>query len=255
MSDQTRRDWIVTIGQAAVGLELSDRAQAAIQSADQLPPGLYQPSADHLSHALMNTKRFHPAAPDCPTDYIHPRSEPFKPLFFAESEFASIRRLAGLLLGEVSRNNENDRQGVSQEIAEWIDLRAWSGGGVREAALRVHPPYRDLAVAYYGSARVKQLESSNPENTCREGLAWVSAAATAQYSKDFLDLEIEQQVALLRAISDERADKQAQNPGTQLFDFLKSETIKGFYTSSMGFKELDFKGNAFYAKSPGCRSK
>ena len=253
MSDQTRRDWMVIIGQAAVGLELSGRAQAAVQSADQLPPGLYQPSADHLSHALMSGGRFHPIPPECPTDYIRPRSGPFNPLFFSASEFASIRRLAGLLLGEVSRSD--DQEGVSQEIAEWIDLRAWSGGGVREAALRVHPRYRDLAVAYYGSARVKQLESSNPENTCREGLAWVSAAATAQYSKDFLDLEIEQQVALLRAISDERADKQAQNPGTQLFDFLKSETIKGFYTSSMGLKELDFKGNAFYAKSPGCRSK
>jgi hypothetical protein len=59
MSDQTRRDWIVTISQAAVGLELSSRAQAAVQSADQLPPGLYQPSADHLSHALMSTERLH----------------------------------------------------------------------------------------------------------------------------------------------------------------------------------------------------
>ena len=253
MSDQTRRDWMVIIGQAAVGLELSGRTQAAVQSADQLPPGLYQPSADHLSHALMSGGQFHPIPPECPTDYIRPRSGPFNPLFFSASEFASIRRLAGLLLGEVSRSD--DQEGVSQEIAEWIDLRVWSGDGVREAALQMHPPYRDLAVAYYGSARVKQLESSNPENTCREGLAWVSAAAKTKYSKDFLDLEVEQQVALLRAISDERADNQAQNPGTRLFDFLKSETIKGFYTSSTGLKELDFKGNAFYAQSPGCRSK
>jgi len=86
-------------------------------------------------------------------------------------------------------------------------------------------------------------------------LAWVADAANAQYSKTFRDLETEQQLALLRTVSDERADKQAQNPGTRLFDFLKSETIKGFYTSSTGLKELDFKGNAFYAQSPGCRSK
>lgn len=255
MSDQTRRDWIVTISQAAVGLELSGRAEAAVQSADQLPAGLYDPSRGHLSHALMSTGRFHPVAPDCPTDYVRPPSGPFNPLFFSASEFATIRRLAGLLLGEVSKNHENDHEGVSQEIAEWIDLRVWSADGVREAALRIRPPYRDLAVAYYGSARVKQLESSNPATTCRRGLAWVSAAAKAQYSKHFLDLEIEQQIALLRVISDERADKQAQNSGTRLFDFLKSETIKGFYTSSTGLKELDFKGNAFYAQSPGCRSK
>jgi hypothetical protein len=254
MSDQTRRDWIVTISQAAVGLELSGRAGAAVPSADQLPPGLYTPSRDHLSHALMSTGRFHPVVPDCPTDYIRPRSEPFKPLFFSASEFVSILRLTGLMLGEAPRNDENGGQNITREIAEWIDLRVWSAGGVREAALRMHPPYRGLAVAYYGSARVKQLESSNPENTCREGLAWVSAAAKAKYSKDFLDLEIEQQVAFLRTISDERADKQAQNPGTRLFAFLKSEIIRGFYTSQAGLKELDFKGNAFYAQSPGCRS-
>ena len=60
MSNQTRRSWMVTIGQAAVGLELSGKAQAAVQSANLLPPGLYDPSTDHLSHALMSTGRFHP---------------------------------------------------------------------------------------------------------------------------------------------------------------------------------------------------
>jgi hypothetical protein len=53
-------------------------------------------------------------------------------------------------------------------------------------------------------------------------------------------------------VSDERADRQSENAGTRLFDFLKFEIIKGFYTSQVGLKELDYKGNAFYARSPGC---
>jgi hypothetical protein len=31
--------------------------------------------------------------------------------------------------------------------------------------------------------------------------------------------------------------------------------IRGFYTSRLGLKELDYKGNAFYAESPSCPNK
>ena len=119
----------------------------------------------------------------------------------------------------------------------------------------MRPLHRDLAVAYYGSAQVQQVETVDPANTCREGLAWITGAAKAQHSKDFLALDTEQQVAMLDSVSDERADRQVQSPGTRLFDFLKAETIRGFYTSRTGLNELDFKGNAFYARSPGCNSK
>lgn len=255
MTDQTRRNWMVTISQAAVGLGLSGSTQAHTQPPQQLPPGLYLPSSDHLGHALMSTEQFHAVPPGCPTDYIRPRTGPFNAMFFSAPEFAVIRRLTGLLLGEVSTGDENGPENIAQEVAEWIDLRVWSAGGVRDAALRIHPLYRDLAVAYYGSAKVRQLEVSDPASTCREGLAWITATAQAQHSKDFLALETEQQVSMLDSVSDERADKQLHNSGTRFFDFLKIETIKGFYTSRAGLKELEFKGNAFYARSPGCDSK
>jgi hypothetical protein len=31
--------------------------------------------------------------------------------------------------------------------------------------------------------------------------------------------------------------------------------VRGFYTSQVGLKELDSKGNAFYARSLGCDNK
>jgi hypothetical protein len=254
MTDQTRRSWMVTISQAAVGLGLSGSTQAHTQDPQQLPPGLYLPSSDHLSHALMSTEQFHAVPPGCPTDYIRPRTRPFSALFFSASEFAVIRRLIGLLLGEVSTGDENGHESIAQDVAEWIDLRVWSADGVRAAALSIHPLYRDLAVAYYGAAQVRQVEVLDPADTCRQGLAWMNAIAQAQHSKEFLALETEQQVAVLDTVSDERADKQLRNSGTRFFDFLKTETIKGFYTSEGGLKELDFKGNAFYARSPGCDS-
>ena len=46
--------------------------------------------------------------------------------------------------------------------------------------------------------------------------------------------------------------RSAANAGTRFYDLLKAESIRGFYTSRRGLKELDFKGNSFYAESPGC---
>jgi hypothetical protein len=34
--------------------------------------------------------------------------------------------------------------------------------------------------------------------------------------------------------------------------WMRSRTLDGFYTSQQGLEELDYKGNAFYAESPGC---
>jgi hypothetical protein len=241
---------MVTISQAAVGLSIAADIRGEVSESALLPPGVYRPSTDHLSHALMSAERFHPIPPGCPTDYVRPSTGPFEPLFFSASEFPIIRRLTQLLLGETS-----ERSAVGQEVAEWIDLRVSSAEDVRKAAAALNPLYRDLAVAFYGPARVQQVENWNRANTCREGLAWLASVAQTQHSKEFLALETEKQIALLDAVSDERADKETQNAGTRFFDFLKAEAIRGFYTSRTGLKELDFKGNAFYARSPGCNSK
>ena len=144
---------------------------------------------------------------------------------------------------------------AAQEVAAWIDLRVSSAAGVREAALHLDPLYRALAIAYFGSAHVIELETSDPATICREGLDWIAATARSQHAEEFLSLDQNRQLALLHSISDERAATQNENPGTRFFAFLKSETIRGFYTSHAGLQELDFKGNAFYARSPGCDSK
>jgi hypothetical protein len=219
---------------------LAGNLHAEKLGAEQLPPGLYGPSSDHLGHALMSAEQFHPIPPGCPTDYVRPRSGAFEPLFFNASEFPIVRRLTELLLGEMA-------PGLSQEITEWIDLRVASSRGVRRAERRLQPLHRSLAASYYGAARTGAEETLDPANICRAGLAWLPP--------DFLSREATRQVALLDTVSDQPADQRLQNPGTRLFDYLKAEAIRGFYTSKTGLKELDFKGNAFYARSPGCDSK
>jgi len=248
MDDQTRRNWLVAIGTTATALGLARKGSGKPDGAPSLPPGVYEPSSDHLSHALMSSGKYHAIPPGCPTDYLRPSSAPAKLLFFSPEEFRLVSRLTELLLGE----EPNDAHGVSLEVAEWIDLRVSSSDGVRDALKKLDSSYRKVAAAHFGPSHEDHSATDFPPKVCREGLELLSRAARAEHATDFLSLEPDQQIALLRSVSDERADRQSENAGTRLFAFLKSETIKGFYTSQVGLKELNFKGNAFYARSPGC---
>jgi hypothetical protein len=250
MSDQTRRDWVLTIGQAAVAFTIPASMYGDSPNAAALPPGVYLPSTDHLSHALMSADQYHPIPPGCPTDYVRPTNEPFNRLFFSAAEFPVILRLIQLMLGDVA-----DDARVSQEVVEWFDLHVSSAEGVHQAEMRLDPLHRALASAYYGSAGQRHFAKANPATICRDGIQWIREAAHAQHSREFMLLGVEQQTAILHSISDEANPKQSENSGTRFFALLKAETIRGFYTSGVGLKELNFKGNAFYARSPGCDSK
>jgi len=248
MDDQTRRSWMITITQAAVGLSIAARANSDGAPVGY-PPGVYEPSTNHLSHALMSAESYHPIPSGCPTDYVRPKGGSFEPVFFSGPELRTVHRIVQLLLGTTP-----EEAAVSKEIADWIDLRLSGAYAVLEARERLDPAYRALESAYLGGAQEDRAASVDAVRTCRQGLLWILSKAQSQHAADFLSLTADQQIAILDSISDDRADKEAQNAGTGLFSFLKAETIRGFYTSRAGLKELDFKGNAFYARSPGCRS-
>jgi hypothetical protein len=243
---QTRRNWFVTIGEVTVGLSAAGSLPCYSADAVDLPPGVYLPSKDDLSHALMNSERYHPIPPGCPTDYVRPADAASHPLFFSEAEFKLVTRLIELLLGKVSD------QDTPQEVPRWVDLRVSSAAGVRQALEGLQPLYRTLASAYFGSPEASRYPEADLGQLCRQGLKWIEESAHEQYSKYFLSLGDDQQVALLHSISDEVPRQAPSNAGSQLFKYLKSETVRGYYTSRTGLRELDFKGNAYYAQSPGC---
>jgi hypothetical protein len=238
MTEPTRRDWLITISAVATGAGLAERMKGDSGYTGVLPAGVYEPSSDHLSHALMSAGRYHAIPPDCPTEYVRPRTGSFEPQFFSTPQFEVIRRIVMVILGE----NSSEFEGL-EETAEWIDLVVSESDAVRRAAAQIDSLHRKLAEAYYGGARAHRLATENPAKTCRDGLEWLDGRA-----KDFASLAHADQVALVQAMSEEKPE----TPGGRFFSFLKTETIKGFYTSRQGLKELDYKGNAFYARSPGC---
>ncbi len=261
----TRRQWLLSLGGAAVlagfrgapgdGSALAAQG-AAGQSAVQLPPGLFLPSYDHLTHVLMLDARFHPIPPGTEVEYVSPRNGPYVPQALGQGEFAVVRRLVEIILGENLKNSEAPAEGapasIYDEVAEWIDLVVASAPSVRTLARNLPAEQRALAVAYFGSeAPVRELETFEPERTCREGFAWLDEEARRRFSKAFGELDAEQQLEVVKAVADDAAGRTA-SAGTRFFDFLKSETIRCYYTSKQGLHELDYKGNGFYAQSPGC---
>jgi hypothetical protein len=211
MQDVTRR-WVLRLG----GVLLGGFSGIETNGAD-LPPGLYLPSIDHLAHRLHAVAAGRPAA--------------YEPAFFTTEEFGLLQRIIGVLLGDVE-----DASAVITEIATWIDLVVSESAAVRAAASALAPGHRRLAARFYGPDHVRDLETSDPQQVCREGLKALSARAVAD----------------LRSALETASSAPAAGHSRQFFDYVKRLVIQGYYTSRQGLRELDYKGNSFYSEPPGC---
>lgn len=214
------------------------------QMAAALPPGVYEASSGHLIDALSSADRLREPLPGSETEYAEPRHGPFQPQFFSGNEFLLVTRMAGILLGKVDA-------GALAETAAWIDLRVQASAGVREAARQLQPLHRALAVAHYGQMAVDNLETLDPQAVARAGLAALHEHSRERFGRQFLQVPEAEQVELVRAISQEPLE----SPLRRFYDLVRSEAIRGYYTSQAGLKELDYKGNAYYSECPGCEAK
>jgi hypothetical protein len=213
--DLSRRSWFLRLGGAAMLHEIGP-ARGVAAEGRPLPPGLYEPSLQHLAHSLNAASR--------------PVTIESAPRYFGAGDFSIIQTLAARILGEEVSHP------VIAEIAGWLDLIAGRAAETRAAALALPAAHRRLAVDYYGEEAVRELESEDPQAVCRDGLA-------ALKQNGFAAMDPEAQIAHLAEL--ERAKD-------RFLIWMKSRTLDGFYTSQQGLQELDYKGNAFYAESPGC---
>jgi hypothetical protein len=244
----TRREWLLRMGEittlAGVAGVVPDVA-AAMGSAGQqapakLPPGLYEPSAEHLAHVL--TARDPPVVPrDTETAFAAPRRGPLRPSFFSRHELDVVTRLVGILLGSV------DAEALSETIA-WIDLRLQSVAGTRAAARSLDPLHRALAVAFHGEGRVVELETVDWQAIVRNGLSLLEPHSRERFGGGFLELAGTAQTDLVAGIN----RMPPESALGRCYTFLRREAIRGYFTSAAGLKELDYKGNAFYGVCPGC---
>jgi hypothetical protein len=247
--DLTRRQWLLCLsefvalaGVSGIVPEFTTQLSAAPQAA--LPPGLYDPSQDHLVHALSSAGLKWSPPPGSETEYVQRRSEPYRPQFFSGEDWPVVTRFVEILLGNV------DPAALSQAV-QWFDLWLTSAERIRMAARQLDPLHRILAVAYYGEESVRELETADPQATARAGVHALRDLSQRLYGRDFLHLTSVEQIELVTT-----ASKAESGPAVhRWFDLARGEAIRGYYTSADGLKELDYKGNAYYGDSPGCEGK
>jgi len=138
------------------------------------------------------------------------------PVFFRKDEFEAIERIADLIIPAT------DTPGAVQA--------------------RV-PSYIDLVVSRNGEH----------QSVYRKGLAWVDRAATEKHGKSFVQLNEEEQVALLTPLCESADAGNLSNDGERFFRVMKNMTSDGYYTSKAGMTgELGYKGGSVLEEFPTC---
>lgn len=99
------------------------------------------------------------------------------------------------------------------------------------------PGARDAAVHEFIDLELS-LADGDEQLAALGGLAWIDRRAAELHGSSFLALSNEQQVALLREISDEHGDHPPElAAGAAFFSDLKQRTLFAFYTSKVGRTE------------------
>jgi len=107
------------------------------------------------------------------------------------------------------------------------------------------PEYMDYLLAEKDANPATQV-------AMRGGLAWIDTESEKRFAKTFVDATDAQR----RQILDDIAFPQKAPPGTShgiaFFNRLRDMTTSGFYSSAMGWKDLQYIGNVFNPGYDGC---
>lgn len=78
----------------------------------------------------------------------------------------------------------------------------------------------------------------------RGGLRWLDVECMKRYEKSFKDCSKQQQIEMVDDIAyPERKLKPGMSQGVKFFNRMRDLTATGFYTSEIGVKDVDYKGN------------
>ena len=77
----------------------------------------------------------------------------------------------------------------------------------------------------------------------RGGLRWLDMQCLTRYSKSFRDCTQEEQIEMVNEIAYPKKAKKEMAQGVAFFNRMRDLVVTGFYTSEMGVKDLDYKGN------------
>lgn len=142
----------------------------------------------------------------------------YSPQFFTSGEYAMVERLTDIIIPSDATPGAKEAG-----VAEFIDF----------------------------------MVASDPEAQYpfRTGLAWLNAHSERKQGNKFVELTLEQQTSLLEPLGFKDRAQAKEEEGQVFFGLIREYTVTGFYTSEIGFKELDNPALKFYSESPECPHK
>jgi Gluconate 2-dehydrogenase subunit 3 len=104
---------------------------------------------------------------------------------------------------------------------------------------------RPGALAAGAPAWIDMISSENDQlkTIYGNGLKWLDTAAKARGAADFVSATPAQQTALLDLIAFRRNSTPELAPGIEFFTMARRMTVDAFYTSEIGIKDIDYRGN------------
>lgn len=136
-----------------------------------------------------------------------PSGGTYKPKALTAHEFATLERLTDLILPP----DGGSPGALAAGAAAWIDMLAVEN--------------TELSLIYTG------------------GLARLDDSCRARCGQDFISAPVTEQTALLDLIAYRKNEASGLAADIRFFDWARRMTVDAFYTSKIGFKELDYRGN------------
>jgi hypothetical protein len=139
----------------------------------------------------------------------------YKPQFFSPVEYALVERLTDLIIPGDDTPGARDAG-----VAEFVDFMI--------------------------------AHDHDQQYNFRTGLTWLNAHSERTLDRPFLELTEAQQVSLLEPLAYRAKYRHGEEDGREFFSRIRDLAAIGFYTSEIGYRELDNPAARFYSKSPAC---
>jgi gluconate 2-dehydrogenase gamma chain len=143
----------------------------------------------------------------------------YTPRFFNDHEWRTVRVLVDYIIPA------DDRSGSA------TDARS--------------PEFMDLMLS-------DELTSESSREAVRAGMAWLDAESSRRNGAPFADASDDQRRAILDDIAWPRRAKEGMEEGVEFFTRMRDMTASAFFSSEMGWKDLQYMGHTFVPVWNGC---
>jgi gluconate 2-dehydrogenase gamma chain len=131
---------------------------------------------------------------------------------------------------------------TTRMLADYIIPKDEKSGSATDAKV---PEYMDFLLS-------EKDATVNTQIAMRGGLAWLDTECRKRFTRNFIDATDAQRRQVLDDIAYPAKAKPEMSYGVSFFNRFRDMTASGFYSSSIGWQDLQYVGNVFNPKYDGC---